>query len=371
MEAGPRHPDLALSVPLLGLGRPALEAWAEAQGQSAFRGRQLHDWLYAKGARSLDQVTVLPKAWRQQLQAAPPAGAHDWIGRSREVQRSVARDGTTKLLLATHDGHTIETVGIPAEGRLTVCVSSQVGCPMACRFCATGKGGLQRSLAVHEIVDQVLSVREVMDQRPSHVVFMGMGEPLLNTEAVLAAIDCLCTDLGMAQRQITVSTVGVPKTLPTLAERSLERLGRAQYTLAVSLHAPDQRLREELIPTAHAYPIEALLDDCRHYVAITGRRVSFEYILLGGLNDQPRHAEALARLIRGFQSHVNLIPYNPIVEEDFQRPTPAAVEAFRRALQERHVAVSVRASRGLDADAACGQLRRRHLEQTPASPSHG
>jgi 23S rRNA (adenine2503-C2)-methyltransferase len=139
----------------------------------------------------------------------------------------------------------------------------------------------------------------------------------------------------------------------------MERLGRAQFTLAVSLHAPDQRLREELIPTAHAYPIEALLEDCRQYVAITGRRVSFEYILLGGLNDQPRHAEALARLIRGFQSHVNLIPYNPIAEESFARPSQVDVAAFRQTLEQRHVAVSVRASRGLDADAACGQLRRR------------
>jgi 23S rRNA (adenine2503-C2)-methyltransferase len=166
----------------------------------------------------------------------------------------------------------------------------------------------------------------------------------------------------MAQRQITVSTVGVPAALPTLAERALERLGRAQFTLAVSLHAPDQALRQRLIPTAHAYPIEQLLEDCRRYVAITGRRVSFEYILLGGLNDQPRHAEALARLLRGFQSHVNLIAYNPIEEEDFRRPTPEAVEAFRRSLQERRIAVSVRASRGLDADAACGQLRRRQLQ---------
>jgi len=202
-------------------------------------------------------------------------------------------------------------------------------------------------------------VREVMEKRPSHVVFMGMGEPLLNIDAVLSAIDCLCRDLGMAQRQITVSTVGVPHTLPTLAERSLERLGRAQFTLAVSLHAPDQALREQLIPTARAYPLEHLLEDCRRYVAITGRRVSFEYILLGGLNDQPRHAAALAKLLRGFQSHVNLIAYNPIEEEEFQRPNPAAVEAFRRGLEQRHIAVSVRASRGLDADAACGQLRRR------------
>ena len=345
--------------PLLGMGKPELEQWCQQQGQPPFRGRQLHDWLYAKGVQRLDQVTVLPAAWRQQLAASVPPGWFDWTGRSQELHRSVARDGTTKLLLATGDGLSIETVGIPTDDRLTVCVSSQVGCPMACRFCATGKGGLQRSLAVHEIVDQVLSVRAVMGARPSHVVFMGMGEPLLNLDAVLEAIACLCGELGMAQRQITVSTVGVPQALPHLAQRAIERLGRAQFTLAVSLHAPDQRLREELIPTAHAYPIEALLEDCRQYVAITGRRVSFEYILLGGLNDQPRHAETLARLIRGFQSHVNLIPYNPIAEESFARPSPADVAAFRQTLEQRHVAVSVRASRGLDADAACGQLRRR------------
>lgn len=389
------RPQAVALTPLLGLGVAELEAWAQSQGQPAFRGRQLHDWLYNRGARSLDAISVLPKAWRQRLQELPllPAGSRTtgpeaevlWppaqgsperpreqritpgesepgqslLGRSRVLHRSDARDGTCKLLLGTVDGLSIETVGIPSGERLTVCVSSQVGCPMACRFCATGKGGLQRSLAVHEIVDQVLSVREAMGRRPSHVVFMGMGEPLLNSEVVLAAIDCLCRDLGMAQRQITVSTVGVARTLPTLAERALDRLGRAQFTLAVSLHAPDQRLREELIPTAHTYPIEELLEDCRRYVTITGRRVSFEYILLGGLNDQPRHAAALAALLRGFQSHVNLIPYNPIEEEEFQRPSPAAVEAFRTALARRHTAVSVRASRGLDQDAACGQLRRR------------
>ena len=340
--------------PLLGLGVADLEAWARCQGQPSFRGRQLHDWIYSHGARSLEAVTVLPRAWREQLLQGPEP-----IGRSRELHRSVSRDGTVKLLLGTADGLSLETVGIPSGDRLTVCVSSQVGCPMACRFCATGKGGLQRSLHLHEIVDQVLWVREVMGRRPSHVVFMGMGEPLLNVEAVLAAIDCLCTDLAMAQRQITLSTVGVPAALPSLAERALERLGRAQFTLAVSLHAPDQGLRERLIPTARAYPLEALLEDCRHYVARTGRRVSFEYILLGGVNDQPRHAEALAGLLRGFQSHVNLIAYNPIQEEDFRRPAPAAVEAFRQALHQRRIAVSVRASRGLDADAACGQLRRR------------
>ena len=338
---------------LLGRSAAELESWAVAQGQKPFRGRQLHDWLYAKGARSLAEITVLPKAWRESLKEA---GVE--VGRLKEVHRSVAADATTKLLLSTDDGETIETVGIPTDQRLTVCVSSQVGCPMACRFCATGKGGLQRSLRTHEIVDQVLSVREVMDRRPSHIVFMGMGEPLLNSQAVLDAVRCLNDDLGIGQRRITVSTVGVPKTLPQLAELALATLGRAQFTLAVSLHAPNQALREELIPTAHAYPYEALLEDCRHYLAVTGRRVSFEYILLGGLNDAPEHAAELADRVGGFQSHVNLIAYNPIEEEEFQRPTRARIEGFQRVLERRGVAVSLRASRGLDQNAACGQLRR-------------
>ena len=342
-----------MTHPLLGRSAAELEDWAVAQGQQPFRGRQLHDWLYSKGAHSLNDITVLPKRWRQQLQDIDVV-----VGRLKEVHRSVATDATTKLLLSTDDGETIETVGIPTDQRLTVCVSSQVGCPMACRFCATGKGGLQRSLKTHEIVDQVLSVREAMDRRPSHVVFMGMGEPLLNSEAVLDAIRCFNNDLGIGQRRITVSTVGVPRTLPRLAELAMQRLGRAQFTLAVSLHAPNQALREELIPTAGAYPLDVLLDDCRRYLKVTGRRVSFEYILLGGLNDAPEHAVELADRVGGFQSHVNLIAYNPIEEENFKRPEPRSVDTFQRVLERRGIAVSVRASRGLDQNAACGQLRR-------------
>ena len=344
-----------MSEALLGRSASELQDWVVSQGQKAFRGRQLHDWLYSKGARSLDDITVLPKAWRANL-----SDQGVFIGRLKELHRSVASDATTKLLLATDDGETIETVGIPTDQRLTVCVSSQVGCPMACRFCATGKDGLQRSLRTHEIVDQVLSVREVMDRRPSHIVFMGMGEPLLNSETVLKAIRCFNDDLGIGQRRITVSTVGVPKTLPQLADLSFELLGRAQFTLAVSLHAPNQKLREELIPTARAYPYEALLADCRHYLEMTGRRLSFEYILLGGLNDHPEHAEELADRVGGFQSHVNLIAYNPIEEEEFKRPDQSRIDLFRRVLERRGVAVSLRSSRGLDQNAACGQLRRQH-----------
>ena len=344
-----------MTTALLGRTAAELESWAVSQGQKAFRGRQLHDWLYSKGARTLGDITVLPKIWRTSLNQQGVT-----VGRLREVHRTVATDATTKLLLATDDGEMIETVGIPTEQRLTVCVSSQVGCPMACRFCATGKGGLQRSLHVHEIVDQVLSVREVMDRRPSHIVFMGMGEPLLNSETVLKAIRCFNDDLGIAQRRITVSTVGVPKALPQLADLSFELLGRAQFTLAVSLHAPNQKLREELIPTARAYPYEALLADCRHYLEMTGRRLSFEYILLGGLNDHSEHADELADRVGGFQSHVNLIAYNPIEEEEFKRPDQSRIDVFRRVLERRGVAVSLRSSRGLDQNAACGQLRRQN-----------
>ncbi|BEV36651.1 23S rRNA (adenine(2503)-C(2))-methyltransferase RlmN [Synechococcus sp. M16CYN] len=343
---------------LLGRSTTELEDWAIAQGQNAFRGRQIYDWIYNKGVKSLTDITVLPKQWRVELDAQ-----NFRVGRLRCIRRFVASDATTKLLLATDDGEIIETVGIPTNQRLTVCVSSQVGCPMACRFCATGKGGLQRSLATHEIVDQVLSVREAMDRRPSHIVFMGMGEPLLNSEMVLESIRCFNIDLGISQRRITVSTIGVPKTLPQLAELAIKKLGRAQFTLAVSLHAPNQRLREELIPTAHSYPYDALLSDCHHYLSMTGRRVSFEYILLKELNDRPEHAAELADRLGGFQSHINLIAYNPIEEQEFKRPALRRIEAFRRVLERRGVAVSLRVSRGLDQNAACGQLRRQHVAE--------
>ncbi len=340
---------------LLGLSESELEELAISLGQPAFRGRQIYDWLYKKGVKEIDSITVLPKTWRAYLQQR---GAK--VGRLKEVRRLVALDQTTKLLLGTEDGENIETVGIPTEHRLTVCISSQIGCSMGCRFCATGKGGLQRSLTTNEIVDQLISVREAMDRRPSHVVFMGMGEPLLNFEAVLSAIRCFNNDLGISQRRITVSTVGIPHALPGLAKLALQHLGRVQFTLAVSLHAPNQELREVLIPTAKSYPIHSLLQDCRHYFSITGRRISFEYILLGELNDRLEHAEQLADLVGGFQSHVNLIAYNPIQEEQFQRPTLRTIRRFQHVLERRGVAVSFRPSRGLDQSAACGQLRRQY-----------
>jgi 23S rRNA (adenine2503-C2)-methyltransferase len=347
--ATPQNQDSQITLPpLLGAGIQELTAWVEKQGQPAFRAKQLHDWIYNKGVHSFADIGAFPKEWRSR-------SGDTAIGRSIIHHRSVAPDGAVKYLLKLEDEEIVEAVGIPTDKRLTVCVSTQVGCPMACNFCATGKGGFRRNLHRHEIVDQVLTVQEDWKERVSNVVFMGMGEPLLNTNNVIAAVKCLNKDIGIGQRSLTLSTVGIRDQISKLAEEKL------QITLAVSLHAPNQELREELIPSARPYPIEDLLEECREYVDITGRRLSFEYILLAGVNDFQRHAEELAKRIRGFQCHVNLIPYNPIQEADYKRPTRQAIETFTNILKDRNIAVSVRYSRGLEADAACGQLRRSSL----------
>jgi len=344
------HQDQS-STPLLGATLSELTAWVQQHGQPAYRGKQLHDWIYHKGARSLGDISVFSKQWRAEV-------ADVNIGRSTIDYRSVATDETVKYLLRLADDRIIETVGIPAgEGnpttrdRLTVCVSTQIGCPMACDFCATGKNGLVRNLESHEIIDQVLTVQEDFKRRVSNIVFMGMGEPLLNTENVLAAIRSLNQDVGIGQRSMTLSTVGIRDRIHELAQHQL------QVTLAVSLHAPNQKLREKLIPSARAYPLEALFAECREYVKITGRRLTFEYVLLAGVNDLPEHALELIQHLRGFQCHLNLIPYNPISDADYQRPSRDRIETFVNILKARHIAVNVRYSRGLEADAACGQLR--------------
>lgn len=340
--------DAKTLQPLLGQSLEELTTWVQMQGQPMYRGKQLHQWIYDKYVRSLSDITVFSKAWRAEIADVP-------IGRSQLHFRSVAPDGTVKYLLKLSDGHIIEAVGIPTAKRLTVCVSSQVGCPMACDFCATGKGGFVRNLETHEIVDQVLTVQEDFAQRVSNIVFMGMGEPLLNAPNVVKAVRSLNQDVGIGQRSITVSTVGIPGQIRRLAQELL------QITLAVSLHASNQALREKLIPSAHKYPFQDLIAECYEYVNLTGRRVTFEYILLAGLNDLPHHAAELAEMVGGFQSHVNLIPYNPISEADYQRPSDRQIQAFVDELKKRHVAVSVRYSRGLEKDAACGQLRAQKL----------
>ncbi len=344
-----------MNTPLLGQSLPQLETWLVNQGEPAYRAKQLHQWLYTRNLRSLEDVTVFSKRWRKTNTAVP-------VGRSTLILRTPSPDGTVKYLLRLKDGETIEAVGIPTSERLTVCVSSQVGCPMACTFCATGKSGFARNLQVHEILDQVLTVQADFGRRVSHVVFMGMGEPLLNIKSLHLSLERLNQDIGISQRHITVSTVGVKGRIRVWADY------RHQSTLAVSLHAPNQLLREKLIPSAQAYAIEELLSECQAYVQTTGRRVTFEYTLLAGVNDQEFHARELAERVRGFQSHVNLIPYNPISDADYRRPSPKQVQRFLQTLTNQRISASVRQTRGMSESAACGQLRRQKLAE-PLTPS--
>lgn len=339
---------------LLGQSVEELSQLAKDTGQSAYRGKQLYDGLM-HGVRQLDHFNQVPKAWREELR-----GRHISTGRSKLHHSVTAEDGTRKFLLQLHDGLIVEAVGIPADdansSRLTACVSSQVGCPMRCSFCATGQGGFARNLKAHEIVDQVMTVQEEFGSRVSNIVFMGMGEPLLNLPSVMRAHTMLNESLGVGQRHITISTVGVPNAIMKLAAYNL------QSTLAISIHASNQQLREQLIPSAKVYPIEALMMDCQEYFRVTGRRVTFEYTVLAGINDSPILAEQLANLLKRFdlRSHVNLIPWNPVDDSGYKRPDKAHVRAFAAVLEKHRVPVSIRISRGMEAAAACGQLRNQH-----------
>ena len=389
---------------LLSMSAEELRALALADGEAAYRGTQVFDSI-TKGASTIEEIRGIPASWRAELSAKGLT-----VGRAALHSAALSADGTQKLLLRLADGHVIETVGIPSRDgtRLTVCVSSQVGCPMRCSFCATGKGGYARNLTTAEIVGQVIAVRAAFEERAkktssstaaaaaaaaadassgssssssrarskpssnkpiptrvSNVVFMGMGEPALNLRAVLPALREINGRLGVGARRLTLSTVGVPNTIATrLAAENL------QFTLAVSLHAPTQELRERLVPSAKAYPLDALLSDCAAYFeASGGRRVTFEYALLSGVNDSQAHAAQLARLLKRYdlRSHVNLIPFNPIGDlAPFAAPPRAAAAAFEAALAAAGVPASVRGARGSDASAACGQLRNEHQRRGAA-----
>ncbi|XP_058099251.1 uncharacterized protein LOC131243734 [Magnolia sinica] len=338
---------------LLGMSEQDLQQLAIDLGQQKYRGKQLHHLLYKAKVKEIQGFSHLPQAFRNDLCEA------GWrVGRSPIHHAVSAADGTVKILIKLEDNRLVEAVGIPVEDnkgsyRLTACISSQVGCPLRCSFCATGKGGFSRNLQRHEIIEQVLAIEELFKHRVTNVVFMGMGEPMLNLKSVLEAHRCLNKDVQIGQRMITISTVGVPNTIKRLASHKL------QSTLAVSLHAPNQRLRETIVPSAKSYPLDAIMRDCKDYFEETGRRVSFEYTLLAGINDSTEHAVELAELLHGWGRvyHVNLIPFNPIEGSEYRRPYKKTVLAFAAALESRKITVSVRQTRGLDASAACGQLR--------------
>ena len=337
---------------LKGMTLAELKELLAGWGEPTYRATQIMEWLYQRAAASFDEMTNLPKSLRERLEASCSMEA------VRLEERQESRQGTVKYLFNLADGQAIETVLMPHDYGNSVCVTTQVGCRMGCTFCASTIGGVARNCSVGEMMDQVVFVqRELLPkgERVSSVVLMGAGEPLENYESVLTFIRLLGDPLGMGigMRHITLSTSGIVPGIRRLAAEDLP------ITLAVSLHAPNDELRNGLVPLNRRYPIAELLQAGWEYLASTGRRLTFEYILIQGVNDSLAAARELARLMRGHLAHVNLIPANPVLERGVDRTPPEQVAAFARVLEQAGVPVTVRREMGADIDAACGQLRRR------------
>ena len=390
---------------LLDLSEDALRAWLAERGEKPMRARQLRRWLLVAGADSFDAMTDLPKGLRQQL-------ADAFVPLSSRVAKHLrASDDTHKLLLELRGGEDeapvgpkatslpgsagashsrrdlplipgsspagdrgekklIECVLIQDEGRRTACISTQVGCGMGCVFCASGLNGVDRNLSVGEVVEQLVRLRNLPGPSPSppaplprggegrmrltNIVVMGMGEPLANFDNLLDALDIATAKegLGIGARHITISTVGLPAKMRRLAD-----LGK-QYHLAVSLHAPNDELRNQIVPTNDKTGLDAILEAADYFFAATGRQVTYEYVLLAGLNDEPKHARELVGLLRGRRAHVNLIPFNDVEGLPYRRPSTEALQSFTNVLQQAGISVKVRKRKGSQIDAACGQLRR-------------
>lgn len=338
---------------LIGQTESELTKLLVERGAPAYRGKQLAAALYGRFARDFDAITDLPKALKVSL-------AEDFALAPSTVRSSEsADDGTVKYLVDFSDGEVVESVFLPYSGRTSVCISSQVGCPMACTFCATGTEGLARNLTAGEIVDQVLLMQAAHpEKRISHVVLMGMGEPLLNLPSVLRALELLHDSVGLSYRNLTVSTVGVVPQMAKLAAVDLP------ITLAVSLHAATDELRSELVPLNEKYPVKVLMDACREYVEKTRRRLTFEYVLLAGVNDREEDAHALGQLLRRQPlCAVNTIPYNSTdVAARYKRPSPQSTRQFREIVGSYGVTITQRAEKGHRIAAACGQLKRSALK---------
>ncbi|MBD5556527.1 MAG: 23S rRNA (adenine(2503)-C(2))-methyltransferase RlmN [Roseburia sp.] len=319
-------------------------------GEKAFRAKQIYQWMHVRGVSSFDEMTDIPKQLREKLQGDCVLTAL----RQETVQIS-RQDGTRKYLFALADGNLIESVLMRYKHGNSVCISSQVGCRMGCRFCASTLDGLVRGLAASEMLDQIYQIGKDIGERISNVVVMGTGEPLDNFESLLKFIELLTDENGLhiSQRNVTVSTCGIVPRMRELAERKLA------ITLALSLHASSQEKRLELMPVANKYDIREVIDACRYYFAQTGRRVTYEYSLVAGVNDTEEDAAQLAALLSGQNCHVNLIPVNPIVERDFVQPDAGAVTKFKNKLEKNGLNVTVRREMGRDIDGACGQLRRK------------
>jgi 23S rRNA (adenine2503-C2)-methyltransferase len=328
-----------------------LERWLDEAGEPKYRAKQIVAWAAQRRAESFEQMSDLSKTLRAKLDA-------EWKIFSTTPTR-VSRDpyaGAEKALLQLSDGRAIECVLLLEDDRRTVCMSTQVGCAMGCVFCASGLDGVERNLRVGEMIEQLVRLRNRLpvEERLSHIVVMGMGEPLLNVDSLIRTLDFATSPngLGMSARHVTISTVGLPPKIRKLAD--LKR----QYHLAVSLHAPNDELRRQIVPTARRVALADLLEAAEYYREVTGRQVTFEYVLLGGINDRPEHAVELGKLLRRQGAFVNLIPFNPVPGLPYRTPAPEDSKKFAEILVGRGIPVKIRKKKGSAVNAACGQLRR-------------
>ena len=354
---------------LLGLSREKMEAFCIAQGEKPFRAQQLLKWIHHNGVDDFDLMTNISKSWRIRLKECAEIRAPEVFS------EQTSKDGTRKWAIKIPGGSLVETVLIPDGDRGTLCVSSQVGCSLDCTFCSTGKQGFQRDLSAAEIIGQVWLAIKSYDAFPSNnkkivtnVVMMGMGEPLLNFDNVVDAMSIMLDDFGygISKRRVTLSTSGVVPALDRLGDIS-------QVSLAISLHAPNDELRDELVPINKRYPIAELLAACRRYwdkQSDTHRVTTVEYILLAGVNDSQAHARELVELLKDFPCKINLIPFNPFPSSGYERPSKNAVSRFWQILSDSHIVSTIRSTRGDDIDAACGQLVGLVADRTKRSQRH-
>lgn len=329
---------------------PQLKMEMEALGEKAFRAKQLYEWMHVKLARSYEEMTNIPKSLIAKCEE------HFVYTSVKEVMvQTSAIDGTKKFLFELADGNYVESVWMKYHHGNSVCISSQVGCRMGCRFCASTLDGLERSLLPGEMLDQIYAISKATGERVSNVVVMGTGEPLDNYDNLLQFLRMLSDENGLhiSQRNITVSTCGIVENMRRLADEKL------QITLALSLHGSTQEKRAELMPIAKKYDIQEVIDACRYYFEQTGRRITFEYSLVGGVNDTNEDAENLCKLIGDVNCHINLIPVNPIKERDYIESERRDILNFQNKLEKKHINVTIRREMGRDIDGACGQLRRR------------
>lgn len=336
-------------VNLKSFSKDELFHFIEAAGLPRFRAGQLIHWIYQRYATDISCITELSKELRSGLERMA------YISDLKLLRRLKSSDGTEKFLFSLEDAETIESVLIPDDARLTLCISSQVGCAMGCKFCMTGKLGLIRNLRAYEIADQVIAVnRLILPQKITNIVMMGMGEPLANLDEVAEALWRITEFIDISKRRITLSTAGLVPGMALLADRA------PHVNLAVSLNASSDKVRDDIMPINRRYPLKALIEACKKFPLGPRRRITFEYVLIGGVNDSPEDAGRLVKLVRGLRCKINLIPLNPHPESGMKRPSDAVVLKFQKALVDSGLTAFIRESKGQDILAACGQLRAGH-----------